>query len=114
MLNEAVAVAKKHRDQLVAAAAELQTLPAGADDQTYAALQKKLDEVAPDVSRLAWGHKYLSLLFPDKLDDFHNEDWHRHNLIKLLQLPPAPTGLYVAAGRFVRLANLMGLPMNNL
>ena len=77
-------------------------------------LQKKLDEVAPDVCRLAWGHKYVSLLFPDKLDDFHAEYFQRHNLIKLLQLPPAQPGLYVSAGRFVSFANQMGWPMNHL
>jgi 5-methylcytosine-specific restriction protein B len=74
-------------------------LPADADDQAYAELQKKLDEIAPDVSRLAWGHKYLSLLFPEKLDDYHAEYLQRHHLIKLLQLPPSQPGLYVSAGR---------------
>ena len=33
-----------------------------------------MDAKAPDVSDLAWGHKYFSLLFPDKLDDYHNAD----------------------------------------
>ena len=77
------------------------------------ALQNKLDEVAPDVCRLAWGHKYVSLLFPDKLDDFHAEYFQRHHLIKLLQLPPSQPGLYVSAGRFVSFANQMGWPMNH-
>ncbi len=113
-IGEAINMARKHRDQLVAAVAVLQDMPAGADDQAYLALQSKLDEVAPDVCRLAWGHKYVSLLFPDKLDDFHAEYFQRHNLIKLLQLPPAQSGLYVSAGRFVSLANQMGLPMNHL
>lgn len=93
---------------MVVAVAALQSLPAGADDLEYLALQEKVDEIAPDVARLAWGHKYLSLLFPDKLDDFHAEAYQRHNLIKLLQLPSPKTGLYVSAGLFVRLASLMG------
>jgi 5-methylcytosine-specific restriction protein B len=113
-ISEAVNMARKHRDQLVAAVAALQSLSAGADDQEYLALQKKLDEIAPDVSRLAWGHKYLSLLFPEKLDDFHAEFYQRHNLIRLLQLPSTEPGLYVSAGRFVRLANLMAWQMNHL
>jgi len=113
-ISEAVTIARKHRAQLVVAVAALQSLPAGADDQEYLALQKKLDEIAPDVARLAWGHKYLSLLFPDKVDDFHAESYQRHNLIKLLQLPSTEAGLYVSAGRFVRLASLMGWPMNYL
>ena len=83
-IAQAIATARKHRDQLVAAVAVIQDLPAGADDEAYLSLQNKLDEVAPDVCRLAWGHKYVSLLFPDKLDDFHAEYFQRHNLIKLL------------------------------
>lgn len=113
-VDEAVAVARRHRDQLLAAAGVLESLPIGADDEAYAALQEKLAGVAPDVSRLAWGHKYLSLLFPDRLDDYHSKDWQRHNLLKLLQLPPEHPGLYVPAGRFVRLAALMGWPINHL
>lgn len=113
-LADAITIARKHRDQLIAAVDVIQSLPSGADDQAYLALQNKLDEVAPDVCRLAWGHKYVSLLFPDKLDDFHAEYFQRHNLIKLLELPPSETGLYVSAGRFVSFANQMSWPMNHL
>ncbi len=113
-VSDAIDMARNHRQQLIAAVALLQDLPAGADDEQYLAMQKGCEEVAPDVSRLAWGHKYLSLLFPEKLDDFHAEFLQRHNLIKLLQLPPLRPGLYVSAGRFVRLALQMGLPMNHL
>ncbi len=113
-LADAITIARKHRDQLIAAVAVIQNLPNGADDQAYLALQNKLDEVAPDVCRLAWGHKYVSLLFPDKLDDFHAEFYQRYNLIKLLQLPPTQPGLYVSAGRFVSFANQMGWSMKHL
>ena len=77
-------------------------------------MQQDLSQAAPDVSNLAWGHKYFSLLFPDKLDDYHNHRYQRFNLIKLLQLPPEQEGLCVAAGRFVRLAGELGWPMNHL
>jgi 5-methylcytosine-specific restriction protein B len=113
-LADAIALAKKHRDQLCAAVAVLQDLPAGADDQAYLDLQKNLEEVAPNFYRLAWGHKYLSLLFPEKLDDYHAEFLQRHNLIKLLQLPPSQSGLYVSAGRYVKIAHQMGWHMNHL
>ncbi len=113
-VTEAVAIAKMHRDQLVAAVGAIKELPVGATDTQYIELQKKLDEISPDFSRLAWGHKYLSLLFPDKLDDFHAEFVQRHALIKLLQIPPTQPGLYVAAGRFVRLAIQLNWPINHL
>jgi len=111
---EAVVVARKHRDQLLAGVVLLEKLPANADDLRYLQLQQELTQAAPDVSNLAWGHKYFSLLFPDKLDDYHNHRWQRFNLIKLLQLPPEQKGLYVAAGRFVRMATEFKWPMNHL
>lgn len=113
-INDAIAIARKHRDQLIAGAQLLEKLPSSTDDSTYLALQKEMDELAPDTSRLAWGHKYFHLLFPDKLDDFHNQKWQRHHLLKLLQLPPSQDGLYVCAGRFVDLAHQFGWPMNQL
>ena len=30
-----------------------------------------MDTAAPDVTDTAWGHKYFSLMYPDKLDDSH-------------------------------------------
>jgi 5-methylcytosine-specific restriction enzyme B len=113
-VEQAIAQARKHRDQLIAAVAAVDDLPADADDEQYLALQKRLDQVAPDVSYLAWGHKYLSLMYPDKLDDFHAEYYQRHNLIKLLQVPPKEEGLYVCAGRFVHIAKQLGWPMSQL
>ncbi len=72
-----------------------------------------MDELAPDVSRLAWGHKYFSLLFPSKLDDYHSPDWQRFHLLKLLQMPPEGDGRYICAGRFVSAAKEVGLPINH-
>ena len=113
-LNDAIALARKHRDQLIAGARLLEGVPTTTDDATYLALQKDLDKEAPDSSRLAWGHKYLHLLSPEKLDDFHNQKYQRYHLLKLLQLPPSEEGLYVCAGRFVQLAQELGWPMNQL
>ena len=111
---EAVVIARKHRDQLLAGVALLEELPSNSDDSRYRQLQEQLGQVAPDVCDLAWGHKYFSLLFPDKLDDYHNHRFQRFNLIKLLQLPPEQEGLYVAAGRFVSLAGEFRWPINHL
>ena len=47
-----------------------------------------LSRMAPDVQDTAWGHKYLSLLFPEKLDDYHVPTYQRFHLIKLGQVPP--------------------------
>lgn len=113
-ISEAVNIARQHRDQLLAAVAALQRLPAEADDQAYLTLEKELNKVAPDVCDVAWGHKYLHLLFPDKLDDYHVDLWQRHHLLKLLRLPASKSGLFTCAGQFVRVANQLGWPMNHL
>jgi 5-methylcytosine-specific restriction protein B len=111
--TDAIAVARKHRDQLVSGIALLEAMPVGGDDNTYIAVQAELENQAPDICGLAWAHKYWSLLFPEKLDDFHVERFQRYNLLRLLQTPPAQDGLYVCAGRFVQLAANMGWPMNH-
>lgn len=113
-VEEAIAIARRHRDQLIQASRAVAELPEGASDEEYLTLQQRLDEVAPDVANTAWCHKYLSLLHPTKLDDFHSPDWQRYYLVKLLQdLPPYP-GRYVAAGPYVRLAAELSWPVSDL
>jgi 5-methylcytosine-specific restriction protein B len=111
--DEAVDIARSHRDQLLKGIALLEKLEDDASDEDYAELQDQMDEVAPDVSRLGWGHKYFSLLFPEKLDDYHSPDWQRFHLLKMLQLPPEGDGRYTCAGRFIAAAKEVGLRMNH-
>jgi len=113
-LDEAIQMARTHRDQLIKGAELLEQLPKNATDAEYATLQLNMDKLAPDVSNLAWGHKYFSLLYPDKLDDYHSPDYQRFHLIKLLQLPPEGPGRYIVAGRYVAIANELDLPLNHL
>jgi len=111
--DEAIEIARSHRDQLLKGIALLEKLEDDASDEDYAEFQDQMDEVAQDVSRLAWGHKYFSLLFPEKLDDFHSPDLQRFHLLKMLQLPPEGDGRYICAGRFVAAAKEVGLRMNH-
>ena len=111
--EEAIEVARSHRDQLLKGVELLDRLPENATDDDYAQLQDQMDELAPDVSRLAFGHKYFSLLFPNKLDDYHSPDLQRFHLLKLLQLPPEGDGRYICAGRFVSAAREVGLSTNH-
>lgn len=113
-IPEAIAIATKQRDQLLDAVDLLAKLPEKASDEEYALLQEQLDKLAPETSAYAWGHKYLSLLFPTKLDDYHNDEFQRFYLLTMLQLPPAEDGLYVAAGRYVQIASELGMPINHL
>ncbi len=113
-IREAIAIAEKQRDQLLSAVNLLEKFPKNASDSDYATLQVQMDKLAPDVSSYAWGHKYLSLLFPTILDDYHNPDYQKHHLIKLLISPASQSGLYASAGKFVRLADELGWEMNHL
>jgi len=111
---EAVRLAESHRNQLVSGCQALEKLPRNAGDDDYRALQEELARVAPDVSDLAWGHKYFSLMYPDKLDNYHVPKFQRFYLTLLLQIPPTDEGRYVCAGRFARIANSLEISLNHL
>ncbi|MBP8106521.1 MAG: AAA family ATPase [Caldilineaceae bacterium] len=113
-VEQAIDVARKHRDQLLQGVKLLEDLPANGSDADYVALQKRMDEVAPDVSRMAWGHKYFSLLFPDKLDDYHVASYGHFHLVKLMQTPPTGEGRFLVGGRYVQIARELDIPMNHL
>jgi 5-methylcytosine-specific restriction enzyme B len=113
-IDEAIMMAKRNRDQLLQGVKLLEKMPINGTDEDYEQLQQDMNHAAPDVSDLAWGHKYFHLLFPEKLDDFHNPDYQRFHLIKLLQLPPQGEGRYIAGSRFVAIANELKIPMYHL
>ncbi|QRK08231.1 AAA family ATPase [Archangium violaceum] len=110
--SEAIRIAQRHRDQLLLGARLLERFPSDGSDSDYLRLQEQLEAAAPELGDLSWSHKYWSLLFPDKLDDYHNADYQRFHLMKLLQIPPGGEGRYVCAGRFVALAKELDVPMN--
>ncbi|WP_437193273.1 DUF4357 domain-containing protein [Planctomicrobium sp. SH527] len=109
----AIEIAERHRDQLVLGAKLLSELPDGKTDEDYLQLQKQMDELLPDIVGTGWAHKYFSLLFPEKIDDYHSNQWQKYAILKLQQMPPEGEGRYLAAGRFVRAAQQAGLPMNH-
>jgi 5-methylcytosine-specific restriction enzyme B len=111
-VEQAVEIARKHRDQLLRGVELLEKLPENGSDEHYAQLQLDMQRVAPNVADTSWGHKYFSLLSPDKLDDFHNPEYARFHLIKMLQVPPQPDGRYIAAGRFVVIARRLEIPVH--
>ncbi len=116
--SEAIEIARKHREQLLRGAELLAAFsadsPVNMNDAAYRQLQAQMDVECPDVSQKAWGHKYFSMLYPDKLDDYHVEHFQRFHLIKLLQLPPDGKGRYLLAGRYVAIGRELDLPLNHL
>ncbi|MFB3779406.1 MAG: AAA family ATPase [Bryobacteraceae bacterium] len=115
-IEEAIATARRNRDELLAGVRLLEQLPANADDAQYAELQRSMEREVPDLHHLAWAHKYFSLLYPTKLDDYHSPVYQRFHLIKLLQEPPGggEDERYAAAGRFVTIAAELGWHLNHL
>lgn len=113
-VEDAIGIARRHRDQLALGYGLLERLPEAGSDADYLTLQEEMDRVAPDVRDSAWGHKYFALLFPSKLDDYHVENLQRYQLIRSLQVPPEAAGRYVCGGRYVSLAHELDMPMQHL
>ena len=112
--GEAVVLARRNRDQFVAASELLATLPRGSSAEAYAKLHQELARVAPDVQNSSWGHKYLALIHPDKIDDYHALSYQRYHLVKLLQEPSTVEGRYANASRFMDLGAALQWPVNHL
>src|SRR5262245_29540633 len=111
---DAIQIARSHRDQLIAGTQLLENFGSDSSDENYARLQERIDADAPDVTDTAWGHKYFSLMYPDKLDDYHAEEFQRFHIRKMLQVPPVRDGRYAAAGRYVSAAADLQIPLNHL
>lgn len=113
-LEDAVDYARAQRDQLVDGCKRLEALGTNASDDDYLALQHYFDEHLALAANWSWAHKYFHLVFPDRLDDFHNADFQRFYLVKLLQRPPEDDGRFVCGGRYTRLAKKFGRPVSLL
>ena len=71
-LEDAVAIARTQRDELLAGAEVLASLDTSdTSDASYAQLQTAMEKAAPKLSGDAWAHKYWFLTNPDRLDDYH-------------------------------------------
>ena len=113
-IDEAVEIARRHREQLSKGIELVDALPNFASDNDYQKLQNEMNQYAPDVGNTSWGRKYFSLFYPSKLDAFHNTTYQRFHLIKLLQMPPQEEGRYLCAGRYVAIANELKIHLLNL
>jgi 5-methylcytosine-specific restriction protein B len=120
--EDAIAIARKQRDELLAGTAVLASLDAAdTSDGAYAQLQAAMEKAAPKLSGDGWAHKYWFLINPDRLDDYHSPRYQRFHLFKLLQMPPDRVGIldgsaprFICAGRFVAAARELGGPVTTL
>jgi hypothetical protein len=109
-----VQIVEGYRTELVAAVAALDRLPRNGSDNDYRQLQQDIELAAPTLCNRVWMHKYLHMMRPDYMDDFHNKAYGDFHLIRLLQVPPPGDGLFLNAGRYVALARELDLAMNQL
>lgn len=87
--GDAIEMVCREREELLAAVQCLAEFPETADPDDYVDLQKRLDAAAPAFSNSSWGHKYLSLLFPEIVDSFHGPELQWFHVAKLLTTPPS-------------------------
>lgn len=100
--NDAIEIASRQRDQLLAAVAVLQALAQDGSAAAYASLQNDIEAAAPDFHHLAFFHKALCLYCPDAIDDYHVVPYQEHIITQLGVVPPeGPKGIYRCAGSFV-------------
>ena len=112
--EQAIQIARKHREQLQEGVKLLEAFPEKASNEDYFKLQTQLDKMAPDVSDTAWGHKYFSMMFPNKLEDYHNADYQRFHLMKMLQIPVTKEGRYSVSGQYMAIARELNIHINSL
>ena len=121
-LEDAIAIARNQRDQLVAGADALSSLDTSdTSDEAYAKLQAAMEKAAPKLAHDGWAHKYWFLINPDRIDDYHSPRYQRFHLFKLLQMPPDRVGIldggsprFICAGRFIAAARELGVPVTTL
>lgn len=113
-LEEAVEAAVTYRRCLLEAARLLDSFPSEAGLDEYESLDGAIRQAMHPLYGQPWVHKYLTLLYPDKLDNYHTERWQSYHLLKLWQSTPPDLGRYHAAGYFTAIANSLGIPLTNL
>jgi 5-methylcytosine-specific restriction protein B len=120
--DEAIQIARRQRDELLAGDAVLRELSLGdTSDEAYSRVQAAMDVAAPELSRDGWAHKYWFLIHSDKLDDYHSPRYQRFHIFKLLQMTPDRVGIldsgaprFICAGRFVGAARALEVPVSSL
>jgi 5-methylcytosine-specific restriction protein B len=114
--EEAIHTARLQRDELLAAVKILNGLgPIGTFDPegvNFDVLDGDLRLAMPGLYDSGWSHKYLALIFPDRIDEFHSLLYQRFHHVRLLLMPPE--GRFKASQAFIALARILGEPVQRI
>ncbi|MCA9632687.1 MAG: winged helix-turn-helix domain-containing protein, partial [Myxococcales bacterium] len=110
-LEGAIAIARRQRDQLIAAHGVLSTAESDPNPD-FEQIQADIERLAPDVGETIWGHKYLSLLHPTLVSAFHAIAYQRYELTKLVK--HSSEKRYENARYFFHIARQLGMTMFEL
>jgi 5-methylcytosine-specific restriction protein B len=109
--SAAIEYVRGQRDQLLECVKLISALPNDASLDDYLQLQANIDRAAPNIAHLGWTHKYLSLLFPTRIDDIHSEEYQRFHLHRVLVSTPSREGRYVCTWHYVQLMRALSISM---
>lgn len=110
-IDEAVELGRKLRDSLIKGYELISILPDNAPIKYYFDLQAKLEEVlSNNMHYLGWVHKYYHMLFPNKIDSFHNTNWQIHALLNCHIKPLYEDKKYILAGQVMEVINKFSMP----
>lgn len=105
--QDAIILAKKIRDILVLAAETVDKTSLNTLDD-YKDLANELNIIlTDDFNSMQWVHKFLAILFPEKLSCYHNEQWQKHILFSLGI--KASDNMYVRSGQIAMIQNYANL-----
>lgn len=107
-LEEAIEKARAQKQQFLAGDKVLRAWSSRMSVD-YSALQRELEQAAPDIAEKSWGHKYFSLLYPEILDPNHGREYQRFQVTKLLVTPSE--GRYENARAFIDAAHHLGMSL---
>ncbi|MFV8829533.1 AAA family ATPase [Alkalihalobacterium sp. APHAB7] len=115
--EQAIDMAIKIRDNLVKGAemiGQLVSKEGPVDEDAYIKIQLELEaQLEFNMGKLGWVHKYYHMIFPERIDDFHNADWQKNALIKIHVKPNEQGGLYSWAGQIMAIARQCECPVNH-
>lgn len=110
-IDEAIDLGRELRDSLVAGAKLIEQLSENATIDEYIELQSKFEKLlVRNMYSLGWVHKYYHMLYPDKIDAYHNTNWHKHILICFNIKPIAEDKMYILSGQLMQIVKNTELP----